>query len=269
MRFILTFLVVAVASLTLTWYIGYDYNMYEYRLIKSIVVKVHDYIAEDDHKTADVDDGECHSWSTLNTLMQKIFERVFDSFGTVYQNAGHKLSENLADDINDISWVVDNFENRLASAIHSLPEYMYPVREIFESMQTNLLDINGRMILLSNELLQKIDDDYSKSHETMIYQFVKFLQNMGHIIEAEDDAALECICTASIRLDAITAAAMENENYCIVDAEYHFRGIFNATKRGLNLNLESTIETLTESNTAPVSMFDNFFQLPLHVSISH
>lgn len=272
MRFIATFLVVAVAALSLTWYFGYDYNMYEYRLIKSIVVKVHDYMYEDADESADDRDAhgtECHSWSTLNDLMEKLFRRIIDTYGTVYKHPSHKLSENLTDDVSDISMVIDNFHGRLTVAMHSLPDDLYPVRIIFESMQTNLDDINKQLAELSKELLQKIDDDYSDSRKSLMLQFAKMLLRLGYIIRTRKDSALGCVCAASLKLDTVSVAAIDNVNYCIDDAENHYRDIFNTTKLGLNINLEHTVDVLTESNTGSVSMFDNFFQLPVHVSISN
>lgn len=270
MRFIFTFLVVAVAALTLTWYIGYDYNMYEYRLIKSIVVKVHNYFKDTEAEHGNDDDSDatkCHSWYTLNILMEKLFKRTFDTYGAVYQHPSHKLSENLTDDIKAITFIVDNFHSRLEVAIHSLPEFLFPARAIFESMQANLIDTKDKLVNLSDELLGKIDADYSKSRRTLVHQFAKFLLKMGQIVEKEQDSTLECVCAASVQLDVISEAAMENVHYCIDDAEFRFRAIYNSTKHGLNLNLDHTIEVLTDSYDTPVSMFDNFFHLPIHVSI--
>lgn len=273
MRFIFTFLVVAVAALALTWYVGYDYNMYEYRLIKSLIVKARDYFGKQDkHEVAvagaDPHENECNSWGTLNDLMDKLFERIFDTYRIVYEHPSHKLSENLDDDVNDISMVVENFHSRITMAIHSLPEFLFPVHVIFKSMQANMLDTKDKLVKLSHDLQRKIDADYSESREVMIFQFAKFLQKLGHAIENEQDAVLGCICIGCVQLDAISAAAMENVNYCIDVAEERFRSIYNSTKQGLNLNLEHTVNVLTDSYTSPMSMIDTFFQLPVHVSIS-
>lgn len=272
MRFIATFLVVAVAALSLTWYFGYDYNMYEYRMIKSIVVKVHDYLNENNDENANDNDPhgtECHSWSALNVIMDKLFIRIVDTYGKLYQHPSHKLSENLADDVKAISMVIDNFHGRLTVAMHTLPEYLFPVRSIFESMQTNLDEINKLFVALSEELLHKIDDDYSDNRHSLILQFARVLQKLGYMVQTKEDSALECVCAASVKLDTVSTAAIENVNYCINDAENRYRDIFNSTRFGLNINLEHTINVLTDSNTGSVSTYDNFFQLPLHVSISH
>lgn len=273
MRFIFTFLVVAVAALALTWYIGYDYNMYEYRLIKSLIVKARDYFDKHDkHKVAEADaeppENECHSWGTLNVLMDKLFKRIFDTYRKVYDHPSHKLSENLDEDVNDIAMVIENFHSRITMALHSLPEFLLPVHVIFKSMQTNMLDTKDKLVELSHDLQRKIDADYSESREVMVFQFAKFLQKLGYAIEKEQDAVLECVCTGCVQLDAISAAAMDNVNYCIDVAEDRFRSIYNSTKQGLNLNLEHTIRVLTDSYTSPMSMIDTFFHLPVHVSIS-
>lgn len=271
MRFIATFLVVAVAALSLTWYFGYDYNMYEYRLIKSIVVRVHDYLEENNDENAEHDDShgtECHSWSTLNSLMDKLFRRIVDTYGRFYENPSHTLSTNLTDDAKAISVVIDNFHGRIAVAIRSLPEFLYPVRTIFESMQRLLMDLDKQFDRLSKRLLQKIDDDYSSSRQSLVLQFIRLLQKLGFIVLTKDKSPLKCVCAASVKLDTVSAAAINNVNYCINDAEHRFRDIFNSTKFGLNINLEHTIHVLTKSNTGSVSMLDNFFQLPVHVSIT-
>lgn len=278
MRFIITFLVVAVASLALTWYIGYDYNTYEYHLIKSIVVKVNDYLSEDDSENVDVDNlpdpsdkshaPECHSWYTLHILMEKLFKRFFESFDSIHENPSNQLNENLSEDLKSISIIVDTFDSRLTSAINSLPEYMLPVRVMFESMQADLFHINEKLQKMSDKLFTEIYDDSTKSGDTMLHEFGKFVLKMGRIIAAEDYSAIECICAATTKLDVITELALKNVNLCIDGAEIRFREIFNITRVALNGNLDYTIEALTESYETPVSMMDNLFKLPLHVRIS-
>lgn len=285
MRFIVTFFVVALTALALTWYVGYDYNTYEYQLIKAIVVKVVKYIdvsgadVKDVHpKTSETDDKsdvssddkpdeECYSWSTLNFLMEKLFTRVFENWEVVHGHPSHKLTTNLTVDVDHIKSTIEQFHSRLTLAIGSIPDYLFPARIIFESMQKSLYETRDKLVELYSELMHKIDADYSKSREAVVYQFAKFLQKMSLLVEAEEDLVLECICTAAVQLDHISMVAMINMNYCIDEAELRFRDIFNATRIGLNNNLEHTVDLLTKSKTSPVSMFDNFFQLPVHVRI--
>lgn len=273
MRFIFTFLVVAVAALTLTWYFGYDYNTFEYRLIKTIVIKVHHYFDENEPYTDDDDANhsstiECNSWSTLNVLVDKLYKRVFDANATTFMRPSPKLSENLNDDIKEISFVIDNFHSRITSAVSTIPDYLFPLRTIIGSMQRDLFEINAKFIKVSNEMLKQIDDDFAESRETLFYRWAAFLRRMNHIVETEKDSALECICAASIQLDEISEIAMHNVNDCLDDVEYRVRDILNSTKIRLNTNLEQTMTLLEETHERPVSAIDNFFHLPVHVSIS-
>lgn len=273
MRFIFTFLVVAVAAFTLTWYVGYDYNTFEYRLIKTIIVKVHHYFDENVSHTVDDDDAEhsstieCNSWSTLNVLVDKLYKRVFDAYTIMFMHPSPKLSENLNDDVKEISFVIDNFHGRITSAVSKLPNYLFPIRMIIGSMQRDLFELNGKFVKASSEMLEQIDVNFAENRETLFYRLAAFLRRMNHVVETEKDSALECICTASVQLDGISEIAVHTVNDCFDDVEYRVRDILNSTKIRLNANLDQTIALLEETHEKQISAVDNFFQLPVHVSI--
>lgn len=271
MRFIISFIVIAVSVFSLTWYLNYDYNLFEYRLIEAIATYIYNYSNQRISTVENVNQPEielpkCASWESLEMLVNDTTKSL-DHFMSTTVKSDESLVSCLKMDLYFVNMTINDFETRVRQAADSVPQYLDLIRTVFLSINSGLEKMNDEIIGTSQHLLRIIDREQLSSMQKCDKEMRKTIVRLMGAIPNLDNSQLMCSCDAAVRLQNDFNEIISSANSCVLKTEIEFRSTYNETTSYLNDMLNELSAIVTMSREKPISFIDNLFYIPIQVCI--
>lgn len=270
MRFIIAFVVIAAAVFSATWYLNYDYNLFEYRLIEAIATYIYNSYSSREsvvEKTAIRDTGQskCRSWESLDELISDTSHSLDVFVATM--GGEESFAHCLAMDLNHVNITISDFKARVEQLAEVMPLLMDLGKNIFRTTRTIVERMTREIIGTSTELIRIIDRERWLSIRKVVQLAKASIDRLAGAIPNLENAHLDCSCIAAARLHEISSEIVSAADLCTLNVEIAFRSSYNMTMSHLNGVLRHLSIIVANSREKPVSFIDNLFYIPIQVCI--
>lgn len=272
MRFVVAFVVIAAAVFSATWYLNYDYNLFEFRLIEAIATYISNLYSSRESvvekaPVRDTGQSKCWSWESVEALVSDTSHNLDGFVSTI---GGEKSFANcLAVDLHYVNMTIREFDARAEQLGEAMPLLMDLGKNIFRTTRSIVERMIGVIIGTSNRLIRLIDQERWRSIASVVRMARASIERLEGAIPNLENAHLDCSCIAAERLHEISSEIASAADLCTVDAESAFRSSYNMTMSHLNGVLRQMSAIVAESREKPVSFIDNLFYIPIKVCIRH
>lgn len=271
MRFIATFIAIAIGAFALTWYLNYDYNLFEYQLLQSCVKFVYRYFTNEELESArkppkivDSDDVElCWSWDVMLVLLQQVHDNVETLSERVEEDA--QFMDRLGNDIRMVDLLIDDFDHQIEKTTHALPKYLEPVNIVLQSMQHNIHETHRTVVNSTVSNFGLVESDQVLFKQKKLDLLRAAVETADKLAEANTNTELTCMCRIVLELRELSEKMIEQTDACVVDVERGFRDVYNGTIYYMNSVMDETSTLIESSKTKPISTVDNLLHLPIFV----
>lgn len=273
MRFIIPFIVIAIGIFSLTWYLNYDYNLFEYRLVEAIATYIYnDYsnnnrnlVIDEKFIGPEITQLTCVSWESLEVLVNDTTKKL-DSFESLTK-IDESLMNCLKMDLYFVNTTISDFQTRVQQAADTMPVQLELVKSVFLTTHANLNKMNDELIGTSQTLLRIIDKEQISTTVKAISEIKKTIARLLSAIPNLEYMQLECSCSAAIRLNELSNEIKSTSSLCVFETEVVFRSTYNTTTTYLNEMLDEISDIVTMSREKPISFIDDLFYIPVQVCI--